>query len=128
MFNFRSLAEVVGVTLEGENAGRRLSRIEVDKKTAEEESATSQDSGKAEEQQVEQAKSSGPAASDEPVHDASRLPPPELMITPETPAALDHSEGFSKQLGVSGVEIISTAALTTTPADLATQEAHEATQ
>ncbi|KAK0628795.1 hypothetical protein B0T17DRAFT_505425 [Bombardia bombarda] len=30
MFNFRSLAEVVGVSLEGENAGRRLSYIEAD--------------------------------------------------------------------------------------------------
>ncbi len=35
MFNFRSLAEVVGVTLEGENAGRRLSRIEAEQKAKE---------------------------------------------------------------------------------------------
>ncbi|KAK3904230.1 hypothetical protein C8A05DRAFT_13878 [Staphylotrichum tortipilum] len=32
MFNFRSLAEVVGVSLEGENAGRRLSLIEAERK------------------------------------------------------------------------------------------------
>ncbi|KAK3381979.1 hypothetical protein B0H63DRAFT_217222 [Podospora didyma] len=35
MFNFRSLAAVVGVSLEGENAGRRLSRIEDDDKEIE---------------------------------------------------------------------------------------------
>ena len=32
MFNFRSLAEVVGVTLEGEHAGRRLSQIEAEQR------------------------------------------------------------------------------------------------
>lgn len=32
LLNFRSLAEVVGVSLEGENAGRRLSQIETEKK------------------------------------------------------------------------------------------------
>ncbi|KAH6617676.1 hypothetical protein B0J18DRAFT_258256 [Chaetomium sp. MPI-SDFR-AT-0129] len=35
MFNFRSLAEVVGVSLEGENAGRRLSLIEAEKRARE---------------------------------------------------------------------------------------------
>ncbi|KAK4118916.1 hypothetical protein N657DRAFT_684863 [Parathielavia appendiculata] len=35
MFNFRSLAEVVGVSLEGENAGRRLSLIEAERKAKE---------------------------------------------------------------------------------------------
>ncbi|KAL2264465.1 hypothetical protein VTK26DRAFT_30 [Humicola hyalothermophila] len=33
MFSFRSLAEVVGVSLEGENAGRRLSQIENEQQT-----------------------------------------------------------------------------------------------
>ncbi|KAL2198144.1 hypothetical protein P885DRAFT_34240 [Corynascus similis CBS 632.67] len=35
MFNFRSLAEVVGVSLEGENAGRRLSLIEAERNARE---------------------------------------------------------------------------------------------
>jgi hypothetical protein len=35
MFNFRSLAEVVGVSLEGENAGRRLSLIEAERRARE---------------------------------------------------------------------------------------------
>jgi len=35
MFNFRSLAEVVGVSLEGENAGRRLSLIEAERRAKE---------------------------------------------------------------------------------------------
>jgi hypothetical protein len=35
MFNFRSLAEVVGVSLDGENAGRRLSLIEAERRARE---------------------------------------------------------------------------------------------
>ncbi|GAB1316187.1 SNF1-interacting protein [Madurella fahalii] len=35
MFNYRSLAEVVGVSLEGESAGRRLSQIEAERETKE---------------------------------------------------------------------------------------------
>jgi hypothetical protein len=35
MFNFRSLAEVVGVSLEGENAGRRLSQLQCEAGTNE---------------------------------------------------------------------------------------------
>ncbi|KAK3950277.1 hypothetical protein QBC32DRAFT_18764 [Pseudoneurospora amorphoporcata] len=35
MFNFRSLAEVVGVSIEGEHAGKRLSQINADEQAAE---------------------------------------------------------------------------------------------
>jgi hypothetical protein len=44
MFNFRSLAEVVGVSLEGENAGRRLSLIEAERTAKEAGAAQPQDS------------------------------------------------------------------------------------
>jgi hypothetical protein len=44
MFNFRSLAEVVGVSLEGENAGRRLSLIEAERRAKESGAAQPQDS------------------------------------------------------------------------------------
>ncbi|KAK3294945.1 uncharacterized protein B0H64DRAFT_198470 [Chaetomium fimeti] len=42
MFNFRSLAEVVGVSLDGENAGRRLSLIEAERRAREAGEAGSQ--------------------------------------------------------------------------------------
>ena len=44
MFNFRSLAEVVGVSLDGENAGRRLSLIEAERRAREAGQAPSQES------------------------------------------------------------------------------------
>ncbi|KAK4039527.1 hypothetical protein C8A01DRAFT_47016 [Parachaetomium inaequale] len=43
MFNFRSLAEVVGVSLEGENAGRRLSLIEAERRARESGEAEAQE-------------------------------------------------------------------------------------
>ena len=105
MFNFRSLAEVVGVTLEGENAGRRLSQIEADAKSKDE--LTQEDS-------VEIASSQATEAMDQSVltlraedsetsHiakdlDAKPKPtvsvtdrdqPPLVTVTPDTPAAFD---------------------------------------
>jgi hypothetical protein len=44
MFNFRSLAQVVGVSLDGENAGRRLSLIEAERRARESGETGSQDS------------------------------------------------------------------------------------
>ncbi|KAK4153842.1 hypothetical protein C8A00DRAFT_33388 [Chaetomidium leptoderma] len=44
MFNFRSLAQVVGVSLEGENAGRRLSLIEAERRARESGETHSQES------------------------------------------------------------------------------------
>ncbi|KAH6617229.1 hypothetical protein F5144DRAFT_386480 [Chaetomium tenue] len=43
MFNFRSLAQVVGVSLDGENAGRRLSLIEAERRARESGETGSQD-------------------------------------------------------------------------------------
>lgn len=128
MFNFRSLAEVVGVTLEGENAGRRLSRIEAEQKakdSGEEHSDHDKhdDDGDSteiervedvsqEERGIEQSaatlkpealeeKREGVATSGDlsPAAAASSLTPPVLTVTPDTPAPLDEASSESKQLG-----------------------------
>ncbi|KAK0707604.1 hypothetical protein B0H67DRAFT_318535 [Lasiosphaeris hirsuta] len=57
MFNFRSLAEVVGVSIEGEHAGRRLSHIEAERKARELGEAQSS-------QQEPELTSSGPTKAD----------------------------------------------------------------
>ena len=125
MFNFRSLAEVVGVTLEGEHAGRRLSRIGAEQKASE--SAAAAESGHAEageaskgaetervggscghsddaEHTSESLKPQGSTINeshgfqqDSPPPDSSHLTPPRVMITPETPGCNEGDE--SKQLG-----------------------------
>ncbi|KAH8899877.1 hypothetical protein GQ53DRAFT_740887 [Thozetella sp. PMI_491] len=116
MFNFRSLAEVVGVTLEGENAGRRLSRIEAEKNAkerGEETDGTKADEGVAgevervedvAEERGESQKSNQATPSEAAVTPLSleidQLTPPKVTITPETPAPIDDRiEGESKQLG-----------------------------
>ncbi|KAM7221762.1 hypothetical protein V8F06_002755 [Rhypophila decipiens] len=104
MFNFRSLAEVVGVTLEGEHAGRRLSRIEADKQ-AKESGAKPDDVGSegVEVEQVDDVSSPGPAretgADNQKENQSPGLAPPKVTITPETP--MEGAEGAqeSKQLG-----------------------------
>lgn len=121
MFNFRSLAEVVGVSLEGENAGRRLSRIEADKleSAPTETSVPPETSVPAEEAKQDEAHD---AAEVERIEDVSQqgdrrqeptisvsppdnkgelgyLAPPEVTITPETPAAFDPNGDEAKQLG-----------------------------
>ncbi|KAK4449573.1 hypothetical protein QBC34DRAFT_86275 [Podospora aff. communis PSN243] len=125
MFNFRSLAEVVGVTLEGENAGRRLSQIEAERRAGE---ANSPEVGKNDEtagveeqvespssgsmsgieqsvatlragstltSQAEESQMSGETA----VGDCDRIAPPKVTITPDTPAAFDEGTENPKQLG-----------------------------
>ncbi|KAK4112921.1 hypothetical protein N656DRAFT_81514 [Canariomyces notabilis] len=116
MFNFRSLAEVVGVSLEGENAGRRLSAIEAERKGKEAEGSQSHqgpsrgDSSVAPESPLEVSTSQ---ASMEPEHtkedlssqaerdmastNPNALSPPTVTVTPETPKAGDTEE--LKQLG-----------------------------
>lgn len=128
MFNFRSLAEVVGVSLEGENAGRRLSQIEAERNAKElAEDAQSQgglDSGDAGPSQATAAASSavsepsdlvsasqsnnaGPGNSNGDAKDSqqgtapspsSLLCPPTVTVTPDTPEAGGGDEE-SKQLG-----------------------------
>ncbi|KAK0616819.1 hypothetical protein B0T14DRAFT_568394 [Immersiella caudata] len=117
MFNFRSLAEVVGVTLEGENAGRRLSQIETERKAGkadeivgvdEQAESPSSDSLSGVEQSVatlragstftsqgEESQMSGDTA----VGDYDRIAPPKVTITPDTPAAFDEGTENPKQLG-----------------------------
>ncbi|KAB5582794.1 hypothetical protein GE09DRAFT_283013 [Coniochaeta sp. 2T2.1] len=113
MFNFRSLAEVVGVSLEGENAGRRLSRIEADKVAKKSagtppagESETKQDEANdaAEVERIEDVERPAerlpdPTISVSPPDSKSYLTPPELTVTPETPAPVEGSDDESKQLG-----------------------------
>ncbi|KAK0662570.1 hypothetical protein QBC41DRAFT_28114 [Cercophora samala] len=92
LFNFRSLAEVVGVTLEGENAGRRLSQIELEgsksSENEQEEGAAQKQTG--EELERETLHVEVPSTSDPSL-------PPKVMVTPDTPA-VEISED-SKQLG-----------------------------
>lgn len=118
MFNFRSLAEVVGVSLEGENAGRRLSRIEADRLAKEATETpvhpgdTKQDEGHdgPEIERVEDVSQQhvdrlpGPTISLSPPSNkegVSYLTPPEVTITPETPAPVEGNSDESKQLGYS---------------------------
>jgi hypothetical protein len=117
MFNFRSLAAVVGVSLEGENAGRRLSMIEAERKAKESAQAHAEDdmahkTDEANEPEVERIEDvetelggSG-ADSDRPQENQqrhvlvleTRSMPPEVTITPGTPA-VEHAGAESKQLG-----------------------------
>jgi len=125
MFNFRSLAEVVGVSLEGENAGRRLSLIEAERKSGE---AQDVQTGKAGDIAVveERVENSSPdnlsgidqsvstlraestwtsrgedsqVSGETAVGDDDRMTPPKVTITPETPALYDTVEDVQKQLG-----------------------------
>jgi hypothetical protein len=129
MFNFRSLAEVVGVSLEGKNAGRRLSRIEAEKKakvpaenTADHgqghyEDSTSKADEANDEPEVEHSENVSvpddshwkptiplPVLSEDTQEVPGSLAPPEVLITPETPA-LDEGVDESKQLGFQGTTI-----------------------
>jgi hypothetical protein len=125
MFNFRSLAEVVGVTLEGENAGRRLSQIEAERRIGEanvpevgkdgetvavdeqaespssgslggiEQSVATLRAGSTLTSQGDESQISGETA----VGDYDRIAPPKVTITPDTPAAFEEDTENPKQLG-----------------------------
>lgn len=116
MFNFRSLAEVVGVSLEGEHAGRRISRIEAEKQTKDlidtsvipEETKQDEAHDAAEVERIEDVgrhadKLPEPTISVSPPSNkdalSSHLRPPEVTITPETPAPTEGNSEESKQLG-----------------------------
>jgi hypothetical protein len=115
MFNFRSLAEVVGVSLEGENAGRRLSRIEADKLASDStensvlpgEAKQDEAHDGAEVERIEYVSQHAdrlpePTISVSPPDNKgglSYLTPPEVTITPETPAPVEGNGDESKQLG-----------------------------
>ncbi|KAK0387525.1 hypothetical protein NLU13_3771 [Sarocladium strictum] len=100
LFNFRSLAEMVGVNLEDGSAtrvegdeqetshGRPLSRVneEDDKEVMESE-------------HVEEATTIHGLKAPTATKSGTNLPTPELMITPETPAPDDELTGHQKQLG-----------------------------
>ncbi|KAK1827306.1 hypothetical protein QBC39DRAFT_177658 [Podospora conica] len=109
MFNFRSLAEVVGVSLEGENAGRRLSHIEAERVERErgeggtaglgstqdgEGTAPKGDAALVEHVESQQNPNQGAEAADGQAH----LFPPTVTITPETPMLVGAGED-SKRLG-----------------------------
>ncbi|KAK1754276.1 hypothetical protein QBC47DRAFT_302825 [Echria macrotheca] len=110
MFNFRSLAEVVGVSLEGEHAGRRLSQIEADKKAALDSPAeerienTSSDGFEGIEQSIstlrgesfEEGESQGNETT---ITIPSQSAPPEVTVTPVTPAIYEQSGEDAKRLG-----------------------------
>ncbi|CAN8098021.1 unnamed protein product [Discula destructiva] len=134
-FNFTSLAEMVGVELEGANAGRRLSQI--GESNAEEvtttEPASHDDSDKrnsaheASAEHVEnqpashdgdetlsksfatltQASYNAKPHSDVDMEEGSgSADTPQLMVTPETPTVEDHEGGDSKQLGFEGTRTV----------------------
>lgn len=101
MFNFRSLAEVVGVSLEGEHAGRRLSRIEAEKQAKELEGGRPDDADRegAKVEQLEDASSNSGKVGNLEENQSPGLAPPKVTITPETPVAGAQGEEDSKQLG-----------------------------
>ncbi|KAL2149209.1 hypothetical protein VTH82DRAFT_8557 [Thermothelomyces myriococcoides] len=111
MFNFRSLAEVVGVSLEGENAGRRLSLIEAEKRERESGEIRSQQGGLEGDgpnvtlPDVAAASSANNDAGDDVSNVQQNAPsppdallPPTVTITPDTPTVAGADEE-SKQLG-----------------------------
>jgi hypothetical protein len=119
LFNFRSLAAVVGVTLEGENAGRRLSRIRVERLPHDEAGAAAAgdsplfDSAKADEADIyagverglEQGTAvptnikSQPDDSRSASPESGRVSLPEVTITQETPTPNDDIDDEAKPLG-----------------------------
>ncbi|KAH6842606.1 hypothetical protein B0I37DRAFT_200234 [Chaetomium sp. MPI-CAGE-AT-0009] len=136
MFNFRSLAEVVGVSLDGENAGRRLSLIEAERRAREAGETGSQDCGEVETTETGTASddadikpraeaSSGlsvdtgmennvkgdPNAQNgggqEGTHAASdSLSPPTVTITPDTPATPSADDELKHPGGEAAVESV----------------------
>ncbi|KAF3761877.1 hypothetical protein M406DRAFT_348037 [Cryphonectria parasitica EP155] len=101
-YNFNSLAQLVGVELEGVNAGRRLSQI--GESHAEEESTADAD------------KRSSLHEGTEHVEDVSTfVDTPQLMVTPGTPMVGDDEAAESKQLGFQGTQTVEV------PDDFATQ-------
>lgn len=113
MFNYRSLAEVVGVTLEGEHAGRRLSRIEAEK-LAKENAGAPDDEPSAGDAEVEQARGNNEDSSntaetqtlksdskndDRKDQQDNPLSPPTVTVTPGTPRPSYCEDDESKQLG-----------------------------
>lgn len=128
MFNFSSLAEMVGVEMEGIHAGRRLSQIgerrseeaEQDEIMPHAEADKRSSMYEASNEHVEDASKSGEdmsksvatltqdsfnAHEDEgpPAHS---MTPPELMVTPETPLPQEDGEEDSKQLGFQGTQTV----------------------
>ena len=93
MFNFRSLAAMVGVHIEGEHAG-----------LAKEDAPASKDGSPASGDDLDDYTQPGSVEDVEQsvatlLPQASTLSTPEVMVTPETPAGLSLDEGKSKQLG-----------------------------
>ncbi|KAK3991559.1 hypothetical protein QBC44DRAFT_393152 [Cladorrhinum sp. PSN332] len=110
LLNFRSLAEVVEVSIEGENAGRRLSQIELETSAKERDVENEDDKNskeatakqvelavntKAGEEQTTGDKQMSEQVEATPSHEA--LLPPKVMITPDTPSVEISAD--SKQLG-----------------------------
>ena len=130
MFNFRSLAEMVGVQLEGEHAGRRLSAIGRDSLTGEADFPASQatavgeaeggaaagegtklgggdDSALLKVERVENAEGSTSESGGGATLNTSiaTLTPPEVTVTPETPAPVEEDGEEAKRLGYGGTTV-----------------------
>ena len=129
MFNFRSLAEVVGVSLEGENAGRRLSQIEAEDNANRAEDSLAPEVSKSGDDSLTEEPADSASTSenlsgversvstlrgesfqesqngfsqvsgDTAVGDLDRMAPPKLTITPDTPNAYDEVDSDPKRLG-----------------------------
>lgn len=111
LLNFRSLAEVVGVSLDGETAGKRLSQVEADKDANQTREETKDGAEKysdhATDKQVELVAVGGPEAQGsedkttseraEVASSPEALAPPKVMVTPDTPDVNASSD--AKQLG-----------------------------
>lgn len=135
MFNYRSLAQMVGVELDGVNAGRRLSQIGENHGDEEGVASTSeldQDGDKrsslhvgsgehvehADTESDTMSKSIATLTQDNLDADGAAksstdkqepladIPTPELMVTPETPVIEDHEAADSKQLGYQGTRTV----------------------
>ncbi|KAK4201534.1 hypothetical protein QBC40DRAFT_59646 [Triangularia verruculosa] len=124
LLNFRSLAEVVGVSLEGENAGRRQSHIELEKQSKD---AENSQRGAAAQHKASESVTTEANQGDVPTNQAGKenereqlhfeAPgtsdpslPPKVMVTPDTPA-VEISED-SKQLGCQTTTVERTQQLT----------------
>lgn len=92
MFNFSSLAELVGVELEGKNAGRRLSAIQKDGQSTGTGviEATGTTVTEAAGESAKEAEAEAAHGEHVEVTDGSRVDkPPTVMVTPGTPAPPD---------------------------------------
>ncbi|KAK4223740.1 hypothetical protein QBC38DRAFT_42863 [Podospora fimiseda] len=96
LLNFGSLAEVVGVSIDGENAGKGHSQLELEK-DAKKENVDKKQVELSVDTRAEHEHTSGDKQTVEQVESPEVLLPPKVMVTPDTPSV--EIDADSKRLG-----------------------------